>query len=45
MEEMKEAVTKIIDTVTQQNFHGAFQKLLESYKKSIEPGRGYFEGY
>ena len=27
--EMKEAVTKIIDTLTQQDFHGAFQKLLE----------------
>ena len=27
--EMKEAVTKVIDTLTQQNFHGAFQKLLE----------------
>ena len=25
---MKEAVTKIIDTLTQEDFHGAFQKLL-----------------
>ena len=26
---MKEAVTKVIDTLTQEDFHGAFQKLLE----------------
>ena len=25
IEEMKEALTKIIDTVTQEDFHGAFQ--------------------
>ena len=29
IEEMKEAMTKIIDTLTQEDFHGAFQKLLE----------------
>ena len=34
-EEMKEAVTKIIDTLTQEDFHGAFQMLLERYKKCI----------
>ena len=28
-EEMKEAMTKVIDTVTQGDFHGAFEKLLE----------------
>ena len=28
IEEMKEAVTKVIDTLTQEFFHGAFQKLL-----------------
>ena len=27
---MKEAVTKDIDTLTQEDFHGAFQKLLET---------------
>ena len=27
LEEMKEAVTKVIDTLTQEDFHGAFQKL------------------
>ena len=31
IEEMKEAVTKVIDTLTQEGFHGAFQKLLERY--------------
>ena len=29
IEEMKEAVTKVIDTLTQEDFHRAFQKLLE----------------
>ena len=29
LEEMKKAVTKVIDTLTQVDFHGAFQKLLE----------------
>ena len=29
IEEMKEAVTKVIDMLTQENFHAAFQKLLE----------------
>ena len=36
IEEMKEAVTKVIDTLTQENIHGAFKKLLERYNK---PGR------
>ena len=29
IEEMKEAVTKVIDTLTQEDFHGTSQKLLE----------------
>ena len=29
IEEMEEAVMKVIDTHTQDDFHGAFQKLLE----------------
>ena len=29
VEEMKEAVTKVIDTLTQEDFHGVFQKLME----------------
>ena len=41
---MKEAVTKVIDTITQQDFHGAFQKLLEQCKKCIAAGGYYFEG-
>ena len=32
IEEMKEAVMKVIDTLTQEDFHGGFQKLLERYK-------------
>ena len=35
IEEMKEAVTKVIDTLTQEDFHEAFQKLLERYNKCI----------
>ena len=27
IEEMKEAMTKVLDTLTQKDFHGAFQKL------------------
>ena len=44
IEEMKEAVTKIIDTLTQVDVHGAFQKLLERYNKCIVAGGDYFEG-
>ncbi len=29
--EMKKAVTKVIDTLTQDDFHGALEKLLELY--------------
>ena len=43
-EEMKEAVTKIIDTLTQEDFHGASQKLLERYNKCIATGGDNFEG-
>ena len=41
---MKEAVRKVIDTLTQEDFHGAFQKLLERYNKCIATGGDYFEG-
>ena len=44
IEEMKEAVTKVIYTLTQVDFHGAFQKLLERYNKRIAAGGDYFEG-
>ena len=36
IEEMEEAVTEVIDTLTQEDFHGALQKLLEWYNKHIE---------
>ena len=35
IEEMKEAVMKVIDTLTQEDLHGALQKLLEWYNKCI----------
>ena len=41
---MKDAVTKVIDTLTQEDFHRAFQKLLERYNKCIVTGGDYFEG-
>ena len=41
---MKEAVTKVIDRLTQEDFHGTFQKLLERYNKCIAAGGDYFEG-
>ena len=44
IEEMKEAVTKVIDTLTQEDFHAAFQMLLERYNKCIAAGGDYFEG-
>ena len=44
IEEMKEAVTKVIDTLTQEDFHGALQKLLERYNKFIAVGGDHFEG-
>ena len=41
---MKETVTKVIDTLTQEDFHRATQKSLEQYNKCIAAGGGYFEG-
>ena len=41
---MKETVTKVIDMLTQEDFNGAFQKLLERYNKCIAAGGEYFEG-
>ena len=40
---MKEAVTKVIDMLTQEEFDGTFQKFLERYK-CIATGRDSFEG-
>ena len=42
-EETKEAGTKVIDTLPQDNLHGAFQKFLEWYK-CIAAGGNYLEG-
>ena len=41
---MKEALTKIIDMLSQEDFHGAFQKLLERYNKCIAAGVDNLEG-
>ena len=41
---MKEAVTNVIDTLTPEDFHRAFEKLLERYNKCIAAGGDYFEG-
>ena len=43
IEEMKEAVTNTIDTLTQEDVHEALQKSLERYK-CIAAGGDYFEG-
>ncbi len=41
---MKEAVMKVIDTLTQKDFYGTFQRLLEWYNKCIAAGGDYFKG-
>ena len=38
IEMIKEAVTKVIDTLTQEDFHGAFHKLLERSNNCIAAG-------
>ena len=42
--EMKEAARKVIDTLTQDDFHGAFQKWFEQYNKCIAARRDYLKG-
>ena len=44
IEEMEKAVMKVIDMLTQEDFHRAFQKLLEQYNKYIAAWGDYFEG-
>ena len=44
IEEIKEDVTKIIDTLTQEDFHEAFQKMLERSNMCIAAGGDYFRG-
>ena len=41
---MKDVVTKVINTLTQDDFYGAFQKFLERYNKYIAAGGYCFEG-
>ena len=41
---MKEAVTEVIVTLTQEDFHWAIEKLLERYNKCIVALGDYFEG-
>ena len=40
---MKEAVTKVIDTLTQEDFYGALPKLLDWYNKCIAAVGDYLE--
>ena len=35
--ERKEAMTKVIDKLSQEDFSGVFQKLLEQYKSALQP--------
>ena len=44
IEEMKETVTKVIDTLTKEDFHRVFQRLLERYNKCIAAEGDYSEG-
>ena len=44
IEEMKEAVTKVIDTLTKEDLHGVLRKLLKRYNKCTAAGGDYFEG-
>ena len=44
MEDMKEAVMKFIGMLTQEDFHGAFQDLLDWYNNCTAAGGDYFEG-
>ena len=40
---MKEDVTEVIDTLTHEDLHVTFQKLLKRYNKCITAGGDYFE--
>ena len=42
---MKEAVTRDIDTLTQEDFNGALHKLLERYNKCIADRGDNLEGH
>ena len=44
IEVVKETVTRVVDTLTQEDVHEALQKLLELYNKCIAAGADYFWG-
>ena len=44
IEEMEEAVMKVINMLTQEDLHGAFQKLLERHNKCIATGGDTLKG-
>ena len=44
IEEMKESVTRVVNTFKLEDFQGAFQKLGERYNKCIAARGEYFEG-
>ena len=44
IEEIKEAVMKVIDPLTQDDFHRAFQMFMQRYNKWIAARGDYFEG-
>ena len=44
IEEMKETVTKVINMLTHEDSHGAFQKFLERNNKCIAVRGDYFKG-
>ena len=44
IEDMKETVTKFIDTLTLEDFRGALQNYLEWYNKCIAARGDYLEG-
>ena len=41
---MKGAVTNVIETLTQEDFHGALRKLFERFNKCIAARGYYFKG-
>ena len=43
IEKIRETVTEVTDMLTQEDFHGAFQKLVEWCNKCIAVGGDYFE--
>ena len=43
IKEMKEPGTKVIDTLTQEDFNGPLQKFFERYNKCIAAGGDFFD--